>query len=109
MLVNVLNAAGRLRPIHLALVGCIIFVAGSAQAASELQRLEATIPPRAKLSFASYQSCALITGIDKRNDGANFRDIEAAIAAACKKNLTEADRDLAAAGLNAAERAKFIE
>jgi hypothetical protein len=85
-----LNSALRIAVGHphfaLALVvGFILFSTASAEALSELQKLEATIPPRAKLAFGMHQSCALITKINKK--GAAFADVEAAIAATCKKHL----------------------
>lgn len=109
MPMSVLHVAGCPHIIRALVLGCILVAGSSAQAASELQRLDATIPPRAKLGFAMYKSCALLTGIDKRNEGATFRDIEAAITATCRKHLNETDRDLAASGLRAADRAKMIE
>ena len=101
-----------LRPhaIQLALVlGCILAGTPSAQADSDLQKFEAAIPPQAKLGFAEYQSCGLLTGIDKKNEAASFQDAEIAIAKDCKKHLVEADRDLAQTGMSADERAKVIE
>lgn len=85
----------------LALTICVV----SAQ--SDLQKFQATIPTQAKFAFAKYQACALTTSLD--NKGAPFQQIEAAIARACKKDITEANRDLARVGMPAEQRAKAIE
>jgi hypothetical protein len=79
----------------------------AAMAQSDLQKFEATIPAQAKFAFAKYQACALTTSIGHK--GEPFREIEAAIAHACKKDITEADRDLARIGISAEQRAKSIE
>lgn len=88
-------------------IACFVCSVSTAHAQSDLQKFEATIPAQAKFAFAKYQSCALTTSIDHK--GAPFQEIEVAIARACKVDITEADRDLARAGVSTERRAKMIE
>jgi hypothetical protein len=88
-------------------LGTLAIATNSAIAQSDLQKFEVTIPSQAKFAFAKYQACSLTTSIAHKGEA--FREIEAAIARACKKHITEADRDLTRAGMSAEKRAKVIE
>jgi hypothetical protein len=90
---------------RVALIASLTFgVVGNADAESALQTFENTIPPKSRLPFAMFTSCALLL---KGKDG-TFAQIEASIEKACKRDLEQAERDLATAGFSETRRRDTI-
>jgi hypothetical protein len=97
-----------MKPLAIAFIGMLV-ACKAAGAESALQQFQRTIPARVQYEFAVYQACALTAAVDAKRAGKTFEQTEADIAGQCRRYVAEADRNMAAAGTSAEDRARIIE